>query len=169
MPRRERKPQPKRAVGRPKGQGFHPTDEQRQTVRLAAAYKIPEDEIVLAIINPATKKPISPVTLRKHFPEELQQGFVNGKMRLMAATFQSATGVKDASGGYALNPNVTAQIWLGKVLYGFREVMSVAPGSGNELPPGVQADSEEVTLEAARRVAFTMALGASMVRGKKPA
>ena len=135
-------------------------------VRLAGSYRVPEDEIVQAVINPATGKPISPVTLRKHFREELRQGFIQGKMRIMAATFQSATGVKDELGNYVLNPNVTAQIWLGKVLYGMRETATFIPGAPpREGEPGtvpLDEGAEGVTLEAARRVAFTLAMGAGI-------
>ena len=133
-------------------------------VRMAAAYRVPEDEIVQAIINPTSGQPISPVTLRKHFREELDQGYVNGKMRVMAATFQSATGVKNAAGEYVLNPNVTAQIWLSKTLYGMRENVAV------EVPPAARLgeDAEGITLESARRVAFALSLGAE-IADRKPA
>jgi hypothetical protein len=150
------------------GGGFHPNDEQRSIVQLGAAYRIPEDEIVLAVLNPATKKPISPVTLRKHFAEELKMGFMNGRMRIMAATFQSAQGIKDADGKFAVQPNVTAQIWLGKTLYGMRERVEVDV----PLTPAASAamgtpEGEEITLEAARRVAFTLRLGAT-IADRKP-
>ena len=127
-------------------------------------YRIPEDEIVRVVLNPDTKRPISPVTLRKHFAEDLKQGFVNGKMRLMAAQFQSATGIKDAAGtGWMLPPNVTAQIWLGKVLLGQREQVAVDV----PLTPEAEESEGEVTLEAARRIAFVMRMGAQQVRARK--
>lgn len=168
--KKQRKPEAapeKRKAGRPPGSGaFTPTADQRAIVSLGASYKIPEDEIVQAIINPKTGKPISPVTLRKCFPEEIKQGFVKGKLRLMAATFQSATGVKGSgdNGKWELPPNVTAQIWLGKVLYGFKETVDV------EAPPMAPTEGEqgELTLEAARRVAFTLSMGAA-IAGKKGA
>lgn len=153
----------KRPRGRPTGTGFKPTVEQRSIVQLGATYRIPEDEIVQAIINPTSGKPISPVTLRKHFPEELKQGYVQGKMRLMAATFQSATGIKDTDGKFTLAPNVTAQIWLGKVLYGMRESVAVEVPPASAVPEGAE---ENVTLEASRRVAFLLHAGARMVDKK---
>src|ERR1035437_6547609 len=78
--------------GRPEGQGFHPTDEQRAMVKAAAGYRIPEDEIVQVIINPATKRPISKVTLIKHFKDEIAQGYASLRMRIMAATVRNALG-----------------------------------------------------------------------------
>lgn len=159
-------PKSRRKAGRPKGSGaFEPTPDQRAIVRLGATYRIPEDEIVLAVINPKTGKPISPVTLRKCFPDEIKQGFVGGKMRIMAATFQSATGIKGVGEGgkWELPPNVTAQIWLGKTLYGMREKIEI-----EEPPPPPAQDNEEgeITLEAARRIAFTLSLGAAIATRK---
>lgn len=156
-PQPKKKRPPKRERGRPPGTGFKPTEAQRKTVKLGATYRIPEDEICVAIINPTSGKPISPVTLRKHFPEELKLGHVDGKMRLMAAQFNSATGIAGKNGKYLLTPNVTAQIWLGKVLLGQRESVVVEPPAP---PPGAENSEGEVTLEAARRLAFTLHLGA---------
>lgn len=122
-------------------------------VELMAAYRMPHDEMVLVIQNPTSGKPISPITLRKHFAPQIQQGYAKGRMRIMAASFKSATGWdKDTPG------NVTAQIWLQKTLYGIRETVSM---EGPVAPTPVEAAAENSIIEGARRVAFALALGAN--------
>src|SRR3990172_5588956 len=128
---------PKRGPGRP---SFVPTQEQRDLVKVMAGYRVAEDEICRLVIDQKSKKRISPMTLRKHFREELDTGFVSAKVRVMAATFRNAIGDKNHPG------NVTAQIWLGKPLYGMREQVVV------EVPPP-EPNAEENLLDAARRVA----------------
>ena len=133
-------------------------------VKAMAGYKIPVDEMTLMIINPATKRPISKVTLFKHFPEELKTGFVNMKMRLMAATYRNALGEikvnEDGKTEVVREGNVTAQIWLGKTMLGMREKLDI------EVPPEGPID-ERSELDAARRVAFTMAQGAHILKAQK--
>lgn len=149
---------PKRERGRPPGGGFKPTPEQREVVRVCAGYRMPLEEIALVVINPTTKKPISKVTLLKHFREEIDRGFATIKMRIMAASVRSAIGVEGKDGTFTLTPNVTAQIWLQKSLYGARELVNVeAPADA-----ATAAEGDEVTLESARRVAFTLAYGARL-------
>lgn len=136
-------------------------------VKAAAGYRIPEDEICLVVINPTSKRPISPMTLRKHFGDEIAQGYATLRIRIMAATVRNALGdVQQGPDGKAIvvrEGNVTAQIWLQKTLYGAREQVDVAP------PPMVQEEGDALTLNAARRVAFTMALGARIVKENKQA
>lgn len=150
-PAEKPKPEPKRGAGRPR---FVPTQDQRDLVKAMAGYRIPEDEICLLVTHPKDGKRIAPMTLRKHFREELDTGFASGKMRVMAATFRNAIGDKEHPG------NVTAQIWLGKTLYGMREMVQV------DVPPP-PPDAEHNLLDAARRVAFTLAMGASIAE-KQP-
>jgi hypothetical protein len=53
---------------------FVPTQEQREIVKLLAGYAIPADEIVKAIRNPLTKRPIATSTLIRCFEHELEVG-----------------------------------------------------------------------------------------------
>jgi hypothetical protein len=129
-----------------------------------AGYRMPQDEMCL-LVKHADGKPIALPTLRLHFREELDAGFASGKMRVMAATFRNAIGEtrRNAQGQVEVvrEGNVTAQIWLGKTLYGMREQVVV------EVPPP-EPNAEENLLDAARRVAFTLAMGASLAK-KAPA
>lgn len=154
---------PKRGRGRPEGTGFHPTDEQRSMVRAMAGYRIPQDEMCLLIINPKNKLPISLITLRKHFSEEIRQGYAHLKTRIMAATVRNALGeveqLPDGRSRVLREGNVTAQIWLGKTLLGMREKVDI------EAPPVID-EADDSTLDAARRVAFTMAMGAKLAEKK---
>lgn len=155
------KPEAKRSRGRPR---FVPTQEQRDLVKAMAGYRIAEDEICLLVTHPTSGERIAPMTLRKHFREELDTGFASGKMRVMAATFRNAIGEtrRNEKGQIEVvrEGNVTAQIWLGKVLYGLREKVEVEV-------PEPPANAEENMLDAARRVAFTLAMGASMAKTTK--
>ena len=144
----------KRGRGRPPGDGFHPTQEQREFVKALIGYRIPEDEVCLLVINPKTRKPIAPMTLRKHFGEEIKTGFATGRMRIMAASFRSAIGDKDHPG------NVTAQIWLSKCLYGMREHIDIGV-PGNLTEPANDDD-------AARLILFALRLGAETAKAKQP-
>lgn len=155
---------PKRGRGRPEDTGFKPTDEMRNLVKAMAGYRIPHDEIRLLIISPTSRKPISEITLRKHFRDELDQGYANLKVRIMAATVRNALGETEQGPNgqtrVVKEGNVTAQIWLGKVLLGLREKVDV------EIPEQQEPD-EMSKLEAARRVAFTLALGAKAATAQK--
>lgn len=152
---------PKLGRGRPK---FVPTQEQRDLVLSLAGYRIPEDEMCLLIRHPDGSH-IVPHTLRKHFRDELDSGFTNGKMRIMAATFRNALGETKVNEKGKVEVvregNVTAQIWLGKTLYGMREKVEV------EIPPPpAESNAETNLLDAARRVAFTLAMGANMAKAQ---
>jgi hypothetical protein len=97
-----------RKRGRPEGTGFAPTKEQQEVVRRAAAF-LREEDIVKLVINPQTNEPISPVTLRKHFRNELDIGHVQANADVAGALFKNATtGTPTYPAG-----NPTAQIfWL---------------------------------------------------------
>ena len=176
--KRSPKTRPKKALGlrprgRPPGDGFKPTAEQRNVVMMCAGYKMPEDEIARVVINPKTGKPISKVTLLAHFRADLDNGFATVKMRVMAASVRSAVGererkgdgTEDETGKFVLPPNVTAQIWLSKALFGMRENVAIELPAAATLGPEGQ---DGITLENARRVAFALSLGASIAEKQPP-
>ena len=108
MSKKNRAKEPKRGRGRPE---FEPTDEQRKLVDELAGYGIPEPDIAKLVLNPSSKppSPISPVTLRKYFREELDAGHVRANHKVAGALFKNATtGTETYPGGIP-----TAQIfWL---------------------------------------------------------
>lgn len=157
----KKKPAGKRGAGKPP---YEPTEQERFLVKMMAGCRLSQDEMVTQLINPRTKQPISPVTLRKVFENELRVGYANLKLRMIGASVRSAEGIRklDKDGKetdeWILRPDSTAQIWLQKVLFGMKETTDVL------LPP-VAGDAEGGSmLDAARRVAFTLAHGAQLAR-----
>ena len=118
-------------------------------VKLMSAIGIPERKMVHAIVNPETKAGITPVTLRKHFREELDQGLVQADIKAGANLLKLT------------ETSAAAAIFWAKCRLGWRERVAV------ELPPAegtgaaVTADPEKAgMLEVARRVAFVLTMGA---------
>ena len=56
-----------------------------------AGMGIPEDQMVAAIINPDTERPITPVTLRKHFRSEIDKGAVQATTKVGLSLYKNAT------------------------------------------------------------------------------
>lgn len=143
----------KRGRGRPPGDGFKPSDEQRAIVVQAAIVGIPEDRIVFAIINPKTGRPISPHTLRKHFRKELDRGLVMGEIK---------------GGTNLLNlteTNAACAIFFAKCRLGMREIVKTAPIAPS--PGSAAAEAEKLSmLEVGRRIAFTLALAVEEQQAK---
>ena len=139
---------------RTRSDAFKATDEQKQTVALAAACGIPEDEMLVAIINPATKKPISAHTLRKHFRFELDRGFLNANMKVVGGLFKNATTATDTYPG----GNPICQIFWTKTRLHWKD----RPASILDLPPGGVPKDADVDPESkrdfewARRIAFVL-------------
>lgn len=130
-------------------------------VEALAGYLIPEKEIAILVINPLTGEGISPITLRKHFRKELDTGFAKIKIRHHMALFKNVE-----------EGNVTAQIWWDKTRNRINERiglgLDVPAAPGEALKPGGNG-GELTMLEIARRIAFTLSLGASMPKqDKKP-
>lgn len=143
----------KRKRGRPEGGGFKPTDDQKKLVESLAGYGITEAEISKLVINPATKEPISPVTLRKHFRVELDTGHVRANQAVAGALFKNATTQTETyPGGIP-----TAQIfWLktrGKGQWKDKQTIEV------ETPPS-EMEEAEIDQAIARHLA--------KAAGKKP-
>ena len=117
-----------------------------------AGMGIPEEQMVSAVLNPATKKPISPVTLRKHFRKELDQGFVQANTKVGAMLFKNATTKTDTyPGGIP-----TAQIFWLKCRARWQQNPERVP------PPPAAPSTDSRGLDAretARRLAFLLARG----------
>ena len=62
---------------------FHPTDEQRQKVRMFAGLGIPQQDIAKAL-------QVAPHTLRKHFRHELDCGSIEANAHVANALFKMA-------------------------------------------------------------------------------
>lgn len=119
-----------------------------------------EDEIAKLILNPATGKGISPVTLRQHFRHELDRGHA-----VVVATVANSL-YKNATTATASHPggNPTAQIFMLKTRARWRERDPI--GQGTDAPPPPPAESEEGMKDAAKRIAFMLATAA---RSQAPA
>lgn len=131
-----------------------------------AAFGIPEEEMVKLIINPSTKLAIAPKTLRKHFRVEIDRGVTNANVRVMNGMFKNATTAT------AVNPggNPILQIFWAKTRLRWRQDGSNAPGFPAEGEHAMQHPDELNLLEAARRLAFTITMGAreAAKQGEKP-
>lgn len=164
MSKKKPQPQPaspKRKRGRPDGTGFHPSAEQRHLVKVMSGMGIPEDQMVSAIINPSTKKPISPYTLRKHFREELDMGFVQANASVGAGLFKNATTATDTyPGGIPV-----AQIFWLKCRQRWQQNPERNPPP---LPPPTDSAGDGDQREIARRVAFMLAQEDAQVRREQP-
>src|SRR5262245_28990346 len=77
---------------KPKRKGhppFKPTEDQRALVKLLSGLKVNQDQIRLLLLNQYSNKPISKVTLHRHFKAELETGNVALK-ELIARKFVDA-------------------------------------------------------------------------------
>lgn len=110
---------------------------------------IPEDQMVSAVLNPETKKPISPVTLRAHFREELDQGFVQANATVGASLFKNATTKTET---YPGGVPVAQIFWLK-----CRARWQQNPERNPPPPPPPTDLNETNARELARRVAFMLA------------
>lgn len=159
MPKKKTQPKPaspKRKRGRPEGTGFHPTPEQRHLVKVMAGMGIPEEQMVTAVLNPTSKKPISPVTLRAHFREELDQGMVQANAQVGIGLFKNATTPTET---YPGGIPVAQLFWL-KCRMRWQQNPERNPPAAT--PPDSTADGDQ--RETARRVAFLLAKEDAQVR-----
>lgn len=120
------------------------------------AMGIPEDQMVLAVLNPETNKPISPVTLRKHFREELDKGFIQANAKVAAGLFKNATTATERMPGGL----VAAQIFWAKTRMRWQQRPELNPP-----PPPPPADISD-DKDLARRLAFMLAKGAAATEGE---
>lgn len=146
------KPKPRRRPGRPEGTGYHPTAEQRTIVEAMAGFGIPEVEMVKMILNPATKKPISPITLRKHFRHELDRGLTHANFKVIGAMFKNATTPTDTYPG----GNPTSQIFWAKARLRWKD-RDLHPGTLGAQTPATEDEADDMIVHG-RRVAFVLAM-----------
>ena len=125
-------------------------------VKLMSAIGIPERKMVHAIVNPETKAGITPVTLRKHFREELDQGLVQADIKAGANLLKLT------------ETSAAAAIFWAKCRLGWRERVAIElPPTEGAGTPG--ADPEKAgMLEVARRVAFVLTMGAEIAPTAPP-
>jgi hypothetical protein len=53
---------------------FVPTSEQRNSIKVLAGLRIPQEQICQLVINPQTGKPLDEKSLRRHFKREIATG-----------------------------------------------------------------------------------------------
>ncbi|ADG20382.1 conserved hypothetical protein [Paraburkholderia atlantica] len=70
-------------------QSFKATTAQRTLVEQLAAFGIPQEDMVMLVLD-ANGKPISVPTLRKHFRQELTEGLVKANTAVAQALFKKA-------------------------------------------------------------------------------
>ncbi|KVZ03368.1 hypothetical protein [Burkholderia stagnalis] len=75
---------------------FNATNEQRKLVEQLAAFGIPQEDMVMLVLD-TNGKPISAPTLRKHFRRELTEGLVKANTKVAQALFKKAAGGNVAS------------------------------------------------------------------------
>jgi len=93
-----------------------PTEAQRRTVKAMSAYGVPIADIAKVI-------EISPTTLQKHYPREIDLGQIEANAKIGETLFKQAT-----EGG-----NIAAAIFWAKVRMGWRETVQVANPDGTNL------------------------------------
>lgn len=117
-----------------------------------AGMGIPEDQMVAAIINPDTQRPISPVTLRKHFRDELDKGSVQATTKVGLSLYKNATTPTDT---YPGGIPVAQLFWLKCRARWQQNPERILPPTQAATPEAMDAR------EIARRMAFLLAKGAA--------
>jgi hypothetical protein len=112
-----------------------------------AGMGIPEDQMVAAVKNPETGEPISPVTLRKHFRKELDEGFVQANAKVGLSLYKNAT---TATETYPGGIPVAQLFWLK-----CRARWQQNP-ERNPPPPPAPGDEKVDRRDLVRRIAFTL-------------
>lgn len=129
-------------------------------MELGAGLGIPEDELVHAVINPVTQRPISPITLRKYFRDELDRGLIRVKLKAGANLLAMTAN------------NASAAIFFAKCRLGFNERASWYSPDGKPWRPAgspdpfadlpadqVKAADGKSMTEIARRIAWVFTMG----------
>lgn len=152
-------PKKKRGRGRPPGFGFKPTGTDRENVRMMAASGVPETEMLATIINPITKMPITAVTLRKYFREELDTGMLKANMKVIGNLFKGATEPTET------HPfgNPILQMFWAKCRLGWREKPVYVTPDGNtplDTAPSIYETPPLINYDLARRIAWLLSQAA---------
>ncbi|MGF6806279.1 hypothetical protein OKW30_001405 [Paraburkholderia sp. Clong3] len=118
---------------------FNANNDQRKLVEQLAAFGIPQEDMVMLVLD-ANEKPISVPTLRKHFRKELTEGLVKANTAVAQALF------KKAKAG-----NVASIIFWLKTRGGWRETPQAVELTGKD---GGQIESRTtvVTQDAVKAV-----------------
>jgi len=124
-----------------------------------AGMGIPEDQMVAAIINPATERPISPHTLRKHFRGELDKGSVQATTKVGLSLYKNATTPTET---YPGGIPVAQLFWLKCRARWQQNPERIPP------PPRAEVAEQMDVREVGRRMAFLLAK-ADAAREKEPA
>jgi hypothetical protein len=160
MPLPAPEPPKRHKRGRIKGAAkFEPTPEMRQTVRIAVACAIPQEQIALLVKHPATGLPIGETSLKTYFPRELEDGAAEIRMT------HGMSLLKQVREG-----NVTAIIWWDKTRNKIGAGLTGRDhGEDKPTAPPIEAETTDIVV-IARRVAFTLAMGkAKMARAETTA
>jgi hypothetical protein len=104
------------------GKAFEPTEKDRGLVAAAVRVGVPEDEICALVINPETRRPLSPKTLRRCFRAEIRSSKNVALARVEASLFRQA-----------IKGNVTACIFYLKTQARWREADSLEGGDPRDL------------------------------------
>lgn len=130
-----------------------------------SAIGIPEDEMVVMIINPTTGRAIDAKTLRKTLRPELNQGMTKANVKVIGQLFKGAT-TKTEQHPYG---NPILQMFWAKTRLRWKDRPALF-----EVPPGTPAPNVDDTdaqsdYEWARRIAYTLSLAAAAGPPKKAA
>jgi hypothetical protein len=110
--------------GRRRGSGrkrFVATDEQRRFVKMLVGSGRPHQQICLAIINPGSKKPLSPGLFAKVFKDEILVGRIEADTVVSVSMFAQIRKL-----------NTAMTIWYQKNNWGWRDHPEPTKRAGND-------------------------------------
>ncbi|SDR17420.1 hypothetical protein [Paraburkholderia tuberum] len=122
---------------------FNATNDQRKLVEQLAAFGIPQEDMVMLVLD-SNEKPISVPTLRKHFRKELTEGLVKANTAVAQALF------KKAKAG-----NVASIIFWLKTRGGWKETpqaLEVTGAAGGPIENRTALVNEEAVRAVVRKV-----------------
>jgi len=87
---------------------FVPTSEQRNSVKVLAGLRIPQEQICQLVINPQTGKPLDEKSLRRHFKREIAAGEIELHARVGNFIVANILGVASPAGTVAIDNQARA-------------------------------------------------------------